>query len=178
MLSALLLVASLTATEPAAPADAAHVKAALDLITASRTDQMFEQMKNPTEPMVQSTVRQFQGCESAKPVLDEFAKAMSAITFSADQIEKIRQDVAVVYTQVFSKAELEEMTQFFASATGVKMLDRMPEVMEKMQATQMQGQETMQKAGQIAQGFGPRLEEAYKSCQAAAPAPAPAPEGK
>ena len=36
MLSALLLAASLTATPTAAPADA-HVKAALDLIAASRT---------------------------------------------------------------------------------------------------------------------------------------------
>lgn len=172
MLSALLLAASLTATPTAAPADA-HVKAALDLIAASRTDQMFEQMKNPTEPMVQSTIAQFQGCESAKPVLDEFAKAMSVVKFSDEQIDKVRHDVAVVYTEVFSQAELEEMTKFFASATGVKMLDRMPEVMQKMQTTQRQGQETMQKAGEIAQGFSPRLEEAYKTCAAAA-APAPA----
>lgn len=176
MLSALLMAAALSATDPAAPAaDAAHVKAALDLIVASRTDQMFTQMKNPTEPMVKNTVAQFQGCESAQPVLTEFSKAMSAVSFSDEQIDKVRHDVAVVYTEVFTKAELDEMAAFFKSPTGVKMLDRMPEVMEKMQATQMQGKETMQKAGEIAQGFGPRLEEAYKACQAAAaPAPAPA----
>lgn len=173
MLSALLLVATLTATDSAPAADGAHIQAALDLIVASRTDQMFEQMKNPTEPMVQSTVAQFQGCESAKPVLDEFSKAMSAISFSGEQIEKIRHDVAVVYTDVFTKAELVEMTTFFKSATGVKMLDKMPDVMQKMQATQMQGQETMQEGYKVAQGFGPRLEEAYKACAAeAAPAAA------
>jgi len=171
MLSALLLAASLSASPTAAPADSAHVKAALDLIKASRTDQMFDQMKNPTEPMVQSTVSQFQGCESAKPVLDEFAKAMSAVKFNDEQIGKVRHDVAVVYTEVFTQAELEEMTKFFASATGVKMLDRMPEVMEKMQATQAQGQETMKQAGEIARGFGPRLEEAYNACAAAAAPP-------
>ena len=101
-------------------------------------------------------------------MLDEFAKAMSAVKFNDEQIGKVRHDVAVVYTEVFTQAELEEMTKFFASATGVKMLDRMPEVMEKMQATQAQGQETMQKAGEIARGFGPRLEEAYNACAAAA----------
>ena len=89
MLSALLLVASLSATETAAPADAAHVKAALDLIVASRTDEMFEQMKDPTAPMVESTVSQFQGCATAKPVLDEFAKAMKEVSFTPEQIDDI-----------------------------------------------------------------------------------------
>lgn len=167
MLSALLLAASLSSAQTASPSEA-HVKAALDLITASRTDQMFEQMKDPTAPMVQQTIAQFQGCESAKPVLDEFATAMKDVKFDDEQISKVRHDVAVVYTEVFTQAELEEMTKFFASPTGVKMLDRMPEVMQKMQGAQAQGQETMQKAGQIAQGFGPRLEEAYKTCAAAA----------
>ena len=101
-------------------------------------------------------------------------KAMSVVTFNDEQISKVRHDVAVVYTEIFTQAELEEMSKFFASATGVKMLDRMPEVMEKMQATQAQGQETMQKAGDIARGFGPRLEEAYNACAAAAAPPAPA----
>jgi hypothetical protein len=167
MLSALLLAASLSSAQTASPSDA-HVQAALDLITASRTDQMFDQMKDPTAPMVQQTIAQFQGCESAKPVLDEFAAAMKDVKFNDEQISKVRRDVAVVYTEVFTQAELEEMTKFFASETGVKMLDRMPEVMQKMQGAQAQGQETMQKAGQIAQGFGPRLEEAYKACAAAA----------
>jgi hypothetical protein len=168
MLSALLLVATLSATDPAPAVDGAHIQAALDLISASRSDQMFEQMKNPTQPMVESTVSQFQGCDSAKPLLDEFSKAMGAISFSDEQIEKIRHDVAVVYTEVFTKAELQEMTTFFKSGTGVKMLDKMPEVMQKMQAAQMQGQATMQDGYKIAQGFGPRLEEAYKTCAAAA----------
>ncbi|MCB1600622.1 MAG: DUF2059 domain-containing protein [Lysobacterales bacterium] len=168
MLSALLLVATLSAADSAPAADGAHVKAALDLIAASRTDQMFDQMKNPTEPMVKSTVAQFQGCESAQPVLDEFSKAMAAVSFSDEQIEKIRHDVAVVYTEVFTQSELEEMTRFFKSATGVKMLEKMPDVMQKMQAAQMQGQATMQEGYKIAQGFGPRLEEAYKTCAAAA----------
>lgn len=176
MLSALLLAASLTASPTAAPADSAHVKAALDLITASRTDEMFDQMKNPTEPMVQSTVAQFQGCATAKPVLDEFSKAMAGVKFNDEQIAKVRHDVAVVYTQVFTQAELEEMSRFFSSAVGVKMLDRMPEVMEKMQETQKQGAETMQKAGEIARSFGPRLEEAYNACNAAANPPVGAPK--
>jgi hypothetical protein len=175
MLSALLLAASLSAS-PTAPAESAHVQAALDLIKASRTDEMFDQMKNPTEPMVKSTIAQFQGCETAKPVLDEFAKAMAGVSFDDAQISKVRHDVAVVYTEVFTQAELEEMTRFFASPTGVKMLDRMPEVMEKMQETQKQGAPTMQKAGEIARGFGPRLEEAYNACAAAAAPPAGAPK--
>lgn len=176
MLSALLLAASLTASPTAAAADSAHVKAALDLIKASRTDEMFTQMKNPTEPMVKSTIAQFQGCETAKPVLDEFAKAMAEVSFDDAQIDKVRHDVAVVYTEVFTQAELEEMSRFFSSPTGVKMLDRMPEVMEKMQETQKQGAPTMQKAGEIARGFGPRLEEAYNACAAAAAPPAAAPK--
>lgn len=173
MLSALLLAASLSATEapsaPAAPSEE-HIAAAMALIKASRTEDMFEQMKDPTAPMVQQTVAQFQGCDSAKPVLDEFSKAMAEVKFNEEQIAKVKRDVAVAYTEVFTQAELVEMTGFFSSAVGVKMLDRMPEVMSKMQQAQAQGQETMQQMGAIAQTFGPRLEEAYKACQGSAPA--------
>lgn len=167
MLSALLLAASLSATPPAQPASDAHIKAALELIVVSRTDQTFNQMKDPTAPMVQSTISQFNGCETAKPLLDEFAKKMSEVTFTDAQINEVRQDVAGVYADVFSQAELEEMSRFFKSEVGQKMLDRTPEVMQRaMQASQTRTQETMQKAGVVAQGFGPRLEAAYGACQA------------
>lgn len=165
MLSALLLAAGLAATEaPSAPSEA-HIAAATALISASRSDEMFEQMKDPTLPMVQQTVAQFQGCESAKPVLDDFSKAMAEIKFDDAQIAKVKRDVAIAYTEVFSEAELKEMTAFYESPTGKKMMDRMPEVMQKMQQAQMQGQETMQKMGGVAQSFGPRLEEAFKACK-------------
>jgi hypothetical protein len=175
MLSVLLLAASLSATD-AKPASEAHVKAALDLITASRTDQSFEQLRNPTEPMVKSTVAQFQGCESAKPVLDEFSKSMAVVKFDDKQIEVVRRDVASVYTEVFSQSELEEMTTFFKSPIGQKMLDRTPEVMQRaMTVSQTSTESTMKKAGEIAQTFGPRLESAYAACAAEAKAAAPAP---
>lgn len=167
MLSALLLAASLSATPPAQPASDAHVKAALELIVASRTDQTFNQMKDPTGRMVQSTVAQFNGCESAKPVLDEFAQKMGEVKFSDAQIDEVRKDVAGIYADVFTQAELDEMTAFFKSAVGQKMLDKTPEVMQRAaQASQARTQDTMQKAGTVAQGFGPRLEAAYGACQA------------
>ncbi len=179
MLSALLLAASMSAAEPPKQASEAHVKAALDLITASRTDASFEQLRNPTEPMVKSTVAQFQGCETAKPLLDEFSKSMSVVKFDDKQIDVVRRDVASVYTDVFNQAELEEMTKFFKSEIGQKMLDRTPEVMQRaMTVSQTSTEQTMKKAGEIAQTFGPRLEQAYQVCataaKAAAPAPAPA----
>lgn len=186
MLSVLLLAASLSATEPPKPASEAHVKAALELIAASRTDASFEQLRNPTEPMVKSTVSQFQGCETAKPLLDEFSKSMSVVKFDDKQIDVVRHQVASVYTDVFSQTELEEMTRFFKSTIGQKMLDRTPEVMQRaMTVSQGSTEETMKKAGEIAQTFGGRLEQAYQVCATAAkaaaeptptPTPAPAPE--
>lgn len=170
MLSALLLAASLTATEPAQPASDAHIDAAMKLIAASRTDQTFDQMKDPTGPMVQSTIAQFNGCESAKPVLDEFAQKMAEVKFTDAQIEEVRRDVAAVYADVFTQQELEELTKFFTSDLGKKMLDRTPEVMQRAaQASQARTQPVMQKAGEIAQTFGPRLETAYGLCQTPPP---------
>jgi hypothetical protein len=169
MLSALLLAASLAATDAPA-ADEAHLQAALDLIVASRADQTFDQMKDPTGPMVQSTIAQFQGCESAKPLLAEFAAAMAQVKFTDDEITGSRRAVAGVYAAAFSKEELEAMTAFFKSEVGQKMLDRTPEVMQRaQQALQERMQGNMQKAGEQMQSFGPRLEEAYNSCRAGAP---------
>jgi hypothetical protein len=132
MLSALLLAASLAATD-APTANEAHIQAALDLIVASRADQTFDQMKDPTGPVVQSTIAQFQGCESAKPLLDEFAAAMAQVKFTEEEITGSRRAVAGVYAAVFSQEELETMTAFFKSEVGQKMLDRTPEVMQRAQ---------------------------------------------
>lgn len=172
MLSVLLLAAGLTAAQTAAPAIDSHTQAALDLIVASRTDETFEQMKNPTGPMVENTIAQFQGCASAKPVLDEFAAEMGKVSFSEAQIQDVRLDLAKVYAEVFSEAELKEMVRFFASPTGQKMLDKTPDVMQRgMAASQARTQATMQQAMQVAQGFGSRLEDAYNACAAAAQDP-------
>jgi hypothetical protein len=169
MLSALLLAASLAASD-APTVNEAHLKAALDLIIASRADQTFDQMKDPTGPLVQSTIAQFQGCEAAKPLLDEFAASMAEVKFTEEEISATRRALAGVYAEVFSKEELEAMTAFFQSDIGQKMLDRTPEVMQRVQeAMQSRMQANMQKAGERMQTFGPRLDAAYQGCRANAP---------
>lgn len=167
MFSVLLLAVGLSAAQTDKATVDAHTQAALDLIIASRTDQTFEQMKNPTGPMVENTIAQFQGCSSAQPVLNEFSKAMAKVSFSDAEIDAVRLDLASVYADVFTQKELEEMARFFASAVGQKMLDKTPEVMQRgMAASQARTQERMQEAMQVAQGFAQRLEEAYGSCAA------------
>ncbi len=162
----LLLAATLAAAEPAATD--AHTAAALKMIEASRADEPLKMLKDPTAPMVQSTVAQFQGCASAKPVLDDFSKRMGAITFSDAEIGEMRKDFAAVYTDVFTQQELETMTAFFTSDLGKKLLDKTPEIMQRIQgASQQRMQASMENAQKIGQELAPKLDEAFRACQAA-----------
>lgn len=105
-----------------------------------------------------------------KKLMDE---VMSAMNFS-----EMKGDVAKIYSEVFSKEELQALGGFFTSPTGQAYTDKQPEIAEKMNAVMMpRMMAVMPKVQQMAKEFAAEQRakrEAANAAGVSAPVPAPA----
>jgi|GEM_PF-524441 len=180
----LLTVLLVTATPLAFGAGATHpadgkTKLAIELMEISHYDQNMKAMQGQIAAMMEQQFASSAKCDAAQPTIREFSKAMtdktSAVLFSDD----LKVDIASVYAEVFSEDELRDVIAFYKSPLGKKLLDRMPELMQKsMQISQQRMQSVMPELEKLGEDYGPRIREASESCKTdAAPAAKPA-EGK
>lgn len=118
---------------------------------------MMDQMKVPAEDRDRFLAMQ-------KKVMDE---AMDSVMGP-----EMKADVARIYSNVFTKEELDSMSSFYSTPGGQAMVSKQPQVQEQMMQAMMP--RMMQ--------LGPKMQELAKNyamekaaAKAAAPAPAPAP---
>jgi len=116
---------------------ASHRKAALDVLEAANTRQMIDQMGEAIEGMMASQFKSMdlppEGKEAAEGAQKEIMEWMGDFL----DWEKMRDMYVDIYVDVFTEEELVELTQFYKSPLGRKLVEKMPELMQKsMQKTQ------------------------------------------
>ena len=179
MLLALLALTTglLAQNNPApAPADAAKLALAREVIAAMHADRMFDgmmvQMKQMASQMAaeslppNATPEQRQKFEALQGrIMDVSMTATKGLIAKMDQI----------YASVYSEAELNAMKAFFLSPEGQSMLAKQPQIMQHlMPLVQQMQRDLMPQVRQIVEQA--KAEDAAATPAAtAAPAPAPAP---
>jgi uncharacterized protein len=114
--------------------------------------------------------------EQAK--MTEFQQKMMAVMFAEMDIPGMRQDVAKVYAETFSSAELKAQSDFYSTPAGQAMIDKQPVIQERMTELMMpRMMKAMPKVQAMAQDFAKeqRAAAAAKAAPQAAPAAKPAP---
>jgi hypothetical protein len=128
--------------------------------------QMMNRMLPPgADPEMKDSVIALQ-----KKMVDEMMSGVSG----AD----LKNDVAKIYADVFTKEDLQELGAFYQSPIGKTFSDKQPELAEKMNGlmmSRMMG--SMPKVQQMMKDFAMEM-QAKKAAAARAPAPAPAPAPK
>jgi hypothetical protein len=90
----------------------------------------------------------------------------------------MKDEVAKIYSEVFSKEQMDALGAFYQTPTGAAMLDKQPEVSEKMNAIMMQRiMSNMPKVQQLSQEFRAEM-KAKKAGDGATPPPAVMPQPK
>ncbi|MFT3868288.1 MAG: DUF2059 domain-containing protein [Nibricoccus sp.] len=106
------------------------------------------------------------------------SKVMDAM-MEAMNLPQMKEDMKKIYAETFSKEELAAMNNFYATPAGLAMIDKQPEISEKLQALMMpRMMSAMPKIQQMSQEFGKQQKakaDAAKAAKAAAEAPAAAP---
>jgi hypothetical protein len=151
----------------ATPPDAGQVALAQGVIKAMHADRIFDQMEAQMQRMAAQAFKQ----NNDKLTPDQRAAAEKL----SGQIMKVSMDAArgmldkmdVIYAEVYSPAELKAMKAFFESPEGVSMLEKQPQIMQKL----------MPSITEMQKEIGPKIQklvEDAKAQEAAAPTPTPA----
>ena len=160
--------------------EAAETKASLAEADALLQKMRFEEMIAKTIEAQQSAMaKSMAGMfgkdmpEDQRARMVEFQKKIMAAMFEEMDLPGMRQDLAAVYAETFSSAELKAQSDFYTTPAGQAMLDKQPVIQERMTALMMP---RMMKAMPKVQAMTRQFAEEEKATKAAAKAaekPAP-----
>jgi hypothetical protein len=164
-----------TAMTPATIADATAV---LDTMHFEEMlDKSLAGVKKQQVAMIDRMMGQMGGKGVDKEDLVAFQKKVVDEMMSAINGADLKNDVAKIYSEVFSKEELQSLANFYSSPIGQTFSDKQPEITEKMQAVMIpRMMAVMPKIQQMGQEFAMQQRAKQQAAaEAAAPAPAPTP---
>jgi hypothetical protein len=117
----------------------------------------------------------FPGADPAD--VEDLKKRMTDLFESALDVGKLKEDLTRIYSESFSKDELDQLSAFYDTPLGQTLLAKQPEIQQKMQASVMP---RMAELGPKIQGMARdfALQQRAKMNGTPAPAPATAPAPK
>jgi len=132
---------------------------------------MLEQQKQAMLGMTKKMMGNAKGVDQAD--YEAFQAKMMDAMYESMKPDELKTDFARIYSEVFTKGELQGLANFYDSATGQAMIDKQPEVQQKTMAVIMpRMMAAMPKIQQLSAEFG--KEQAAKKAAAAPATPAPA----
>jgi hypothetical protein len=177
------------ANAPAVPTRATLADAE-EVFRVMRFDDMMKKIldgqKKGMMPMIQQQMAQAMSRMGAnlsdedKAALREMQGKLLDQTFSAITSPEMRAEMAKIYSEVFSKEELNSMAGFYGTPAGQALVDKQPEVQQKMMSVMMpmimKSQQSAQKEmSEFMMGLRAKYASPSASGSSAAPANVPAP---
>lgn len=167
------------ASLPATVADAAAVlnkmrfEEMMDRVIAQQRKALTANFERTTGQMVAQGVNKEEAAAFQKKMMDEVMSAMEP--------KQMKADMAKIYSEVFTKKELEDMAAFFSTPLGETMAAKQPDVQEKLGAEiQRRMAEIMPRVQQMGRDFAveqkAKRDAAKSGVPASAPVLAPAPK--
>lgn len=168
--------AAIVGGQPATPATLADADA---VMTAMNFDVMMEKMlaqsKKAQLGMVDQIMGQVTRSETDKQAAMALQTRLMEELLGVLRPEELKADMAKIYSQLFSKEELNALAAFYTTPIGQKLNERQPEVQEKLNAVIMpRMMAVMPKIKQITQEFAAEQRAKRAAAGGAAPPPAPA----
>ncbi len=125
-----LLSASLAQAQTTAAIKPSQLKAAEDLIAASNVESQMSAMYANMVTAASSQIPEDQKAKFKTIMLNFLSKYMS--------FADLKQQMARIYTEEFTEAELKEITRFYLTPVGKKTIERLPALQQKSIAVAQQ----------------------------------------
>ena len=155
----LTLLGTLLFSSTAIASTDSHRQATLEMLSISRVDKMIEPMMENVMSMIQQQMAQVDIPEDKKPIIQKYNQKIIETLRQEMQWEKMKEDFVALYLNVYTEEEIRELTEFYASPLGQKMLDKMPELMQaSLQISQSMLQQTLPKIQQLSQEMARELQ--------------------
>jgi|CZKI01.1.fsa_nt_gi hypothetical protein len=128
----LALIPFLRAAEPAPAPDAAQIELAHQVIKSMHADRAFDQMS----VQMQKIAAQSLSLNTANLTPEQKAAAAKVssqvMALSIEAAKGLVDKMDVIYAEVYSPAELRAMKAFYESPEGVSMVEKQPQIMQKI----------------------------------------------
>jgi len=154
------VASSAFAVESPARVEAAdgRTKQALELMQVIHFDKTIDAIQGQLRSTMENQLEPLAKCDAAQPIVHEFGTKLTQATFDTLQSDEFKVDIAAIYAEVFSEDELHQIIDFYHSPLGAKLLDRMPQLMQKsMQVTQERMKLLMPDIQKMGQSYGEKL---------------------
>jgi uncharacterized protein len=172
----LSLAADATVAAGAMPATPATLADAESVLNKMHFEQMMERMMGQQKTMMARMFNQMAPktlSPEDKEEMIAFQKKMADELVSAMGLDQMKGDVARIYSEVFSKEELNALGSFYSTPTGEALVQKQPEVQQKMQEAMMpRMMAAMPKIQQMSRDFSMQMKAKHEAAAAAAAAAA------
>ena len=143
---AVALILALLLSSSAFASVISHRAAAEELLVATHSEQMVEQLRAQMEQVFKSSFAQMGDKRIDKRTSDKYSKKLSDILLDVITWETMKVQLVDVYVAVYTENEIKELTAFYTSPTGKKLLAKMPELIKaSMEISQKQMKEALPK---------------------------------
>jgi uncharacterized protein len=171
MLRTILITVAFALGSVAAKADppdrTKEMELAVELLALMDMDKMFAGIQENMEQMMQAQIAAVSDCDALRPAIERFSKEMGGEVMGMLKADAFLADIAQIYVDVFPIDELQGMLDFYRSPLGQKMLEKMPELMQRsMEISQNQMAEMIPKVEAASQRFADEVREAKTVCDA------------
>ena len=162
----LLFCFSTFAAVPAASSTDEKITLSIELMRLMNVDQTMQSMQGQLRGMLEQQFESYSTCDAATPVVREFSDALTDRMMGYLTDESLKVDIAAIYADVFTVDELRGIVDFYHSPLGKKMMERMPELMQKtMLITQDRVKSMTPELQSIGEEYGARIRAAAKTCE-------------
>lgn len=164
LLSVVLLCAA-TTTDRLRAKEESELELAVQLLALMDMDQMMTSMHQQFETMFDEQIKQFTTCEAMRPAIQAYSREMADLASTSLSANDFMPEVAQVYVDVFTEDELQELLAFYQSPLGQKMLEKMPELMQRsMTIAQQQMTTIMPQIQAAAERFSKEMMASASQC--------------
>ena len=140
---------------------------AMQLMAVTNLDRTMQQMAVQVQAMMEKQFESYGSCPASSAVVHEMSAKIGEKVTGVLKSDAMKVDIASVYAEVFSEDELRETIAFYKSPLGRKLLERMPDLMQKsMQISQDRMREVMPEMQKLGEQYGERIREAAATCDA------------
>ena len=139
---------------------ASHRAAVEELLAVSQADQMLEPMYQQLDSMLEQQFAKLAESKKDERILKKYRKRLVGLLRKEMKWEMMEADIVDLYVKVYTENEVKEITRFYRSPIGQKLIAKMPQVMnEAMAISQKNFQHLMPKIQRISREMAEALDQ-------------------
>ena len=139
--------------------EASHRAAVEELLHVSKVDQMLEPTIQQLDSMLEQQFAKLAESKDDKRILKKYRKRLVRLVRSKMKWEMMKADIVDIYVNVYTEDEVKEVTKFYQSPIGQKLIAKMPQVMqEAMTVSQKNLQRLMPEIQKISREMAEELD--------------------